>query len=190
MSDQIDVSGFGSNFEAQMIARAIASGELEVRGHYHVECYGPDGNLKWEDEIDNLVTNAGLDHILSIVLKGGTQVTSWYIGLKGTGSAAAADTMASHAGWTEIHTEYSQATRPAWTGGSVSGGSVDNSASKATFSFTGSATVAGCFLVSNSTKNGSTGTLYSAGDFTGGNKTPGNGDTLEVTATFTAARPA
>ena len=31
---------------------------------YSVECYGPDGQLKWSDVIDNLIPNVGLDDIL------------------------------------------------------------------------------------------------------------------------------
>ena len=46
-----------------------------------------------------------------------------------------------------------------------------------------SGTIAGAFLTSNSTKGGSTGTLYSAGSFTTGNRTVLSGDTLNVTYT-------
>ena len=32
---------------------------VEMHGFYHVECYGSDGELKWEDDIHNLVTTVG-----------------------------------------------------------------------------------------------------------------------------------
>jgi hypothetical protein len=54
---------------------------------------------------------------------------------------------------------------------------------------TGSGTIAGCFINigGSATKDDTTGTLFSAGDFTAGSKTVTSGDTLSVTYTATAA---
>jgi hypothetical protein len=93
--------------------------------------------------------------------------------------------MSSHAGWSEVHTQYSEGTRPALTLGTVAAGSVSNTASKATFTITGTATVAGAFVTSNSTKNGTTGTLYGATDFSSSRGVE-SGDSLQVTVTLTA----
>jgi hypothetical protein len=155
---------------------------------WEVECKDKQGNLKWTDTIDNLVVNEGLDHILESTLAGGSQITTWYVGLlNDSPTVAATDTMSSHAGWTE-NTNYDEAVRQTWTPGSVASQSVDNSASKATFTMdTDSDTVAGAFLVSNSTKSGSTGVLYSGGAFSGGDKSVDDGDTLTVTLTATQA---
>jgi hypothetical protein len=98
---------------------------------------------------------------------------------------AAGDTMASHAGWTEI-TAYSQGTRPAFTPGTVSGQSVSNSGSVAAFSINGTATVAGAFLPTDNTKGGTSGTLFSGVDFTT-SRGVADGDTINVTYTFTSA---
>lgn len=161
----------------------LAAGAV-VKGRWEVECRGPDGKVKWRDHIDNLVVNAGLDYLLSAGLAAGSQITSWYVGLmSGTPTAAAADTLASHSGWTEI-SDYS-GNRKAWTPGSVTSQSVDNTGSPAEFDITGSATVGGAFLASAAT--GTSGTLYAAGAFSGGNKSVGSGDTLTVTSTFTQA---
>ena len=95
--------------------------------------------------------------------------------------------MASHAGWTEI-TAYSQATRPACTFGAATTADpsvISNTASVAVFSMNGTETVGGAFLTSNSTKGGTTGVLFSAGDFQSpGDRAVVNGDTLNVTYQF------
>jgi hypothetical protein len=62
---------------------------------------------------------------------------------------------------------------------------ISNSASVAVFNINGTTTVGGAFLVSNSTKGGSTGTLFSASDFQSpGDRAVVSGDTLNVTYQF------
>lgn len=172
----------------RMLARQGAMEGLRLRGLWHVRCIKRDGLIAWEDQSKNLVVNEGIDYLMRVGLLGSgtqTQISPWYVGLTGSSpTPAAADTMASHAGWTEIHTEYSQANRPTWSGADTGTGTVSNSASVASFSFTASATVGGCFLTSSNTKNGTTGTLYAVVAFTGGNRSVVNGDTLEVTYNF------
>lgn len=155
--------------------------KAKVGGVFEVTAYR-NGEIIWQDRAENLVVNAGLDHMLDATLSAGTQITSWYVGLKGTGSPAAGDTLASHATWTEI-ADYT-GTRPAWTDGGVSSQSVTNSASKASFSIDDTVTVYGAFL--SSAASGTSGTLFCAGDFSS-SKALENGDTLEVTYTISAA---
>jgi len=101
----------------------------KLQGKFKVQCFGPDGKLKWEDEFENLVVNAGLDYFLDVGLLSGTQITSWYVGLTdGTPSVAAGDTMSSHSGWSEV-TAYSETARPAYSG-SRSGQTVSNSSQR------------------------------------------------------------
>jgi hypothetical protein len=177
-----------------LIARPGSEEAARAMGKYFFECFDKDGNLKWTAESKNLVVNVGLQYMAGTALDGATsRITTWYIGLYGAGSSnnpAASDTMSSHAGWTE-NTTYSNATRPAATfavattpSGSGNPSVVTNSASKATFNINGSTTVGGAFLTSDSTKGGTTGTLFSASDFTGGDRSVVNGDTLQVTYTF------
>jgi hypothetical protein len=159
------------------------------RHHYEVECYGADGALKWRDGFDNLVTTAGKNKYLDATLKTGLAAPAWYVGLvlgPGETDYAAGDTMGSHAGWSESST-YSQANRPAFTPGTISSGSVDNSASKAVFSINGTVTISGAFMVDENTKGGTSGTLLGVGAFTGGDRSVISGDTLNVTITCTQA---
>ena len=160
-----------------------------MKNIFEVECVGPDGKVKWTDTFENLVVNAGLDDSLDKHLKGsatGKRPRIMIFLTDGTPTPAAGDTMASHAGWAEV-TAYSEATREVLTLGTVTSQSVDNSASKASFSINGSATVGGAFVTDTSTKGGATGILYGVGAFTGGDRTVANGDTLNVTVTLTAA---
>jgi len=160
-------------------------------GVFHFECYDKDGNLKWKDEAQNLVVNVGLKDMNDKYFAGTTYTATWYLGLiTGPGSGttiAAGDTAASHAGWTE-NTSYSQANRPACTFGAATTADpsvISNSASVAVFSINGTATIAGAFLISNNTKGGTTGILFSASDFQSpGDRAVVSGDTLNVTYQF------
>lgn len=163
-------------------------GNAKAFGHWQVYARDAKTGQEYNFEFDNAVVNEGLDELLEMALAAGTQESTWYVGLTdSTPTVAAGDTMASHTGWSEV-TGYDEAARQTWTPGSVSGQSVDNSVSKATFTITSdSTTIGGAFLTSVSTKGGTTGKLYAAGAFSGGDITLSSGSTLEITATFTTA---
>jgi hypothetical protein len=177
-----------------MSVRALAT---KARNFYAAECwqnfeYTKTGKilrelskpkLRWKDGFYNIVVTTGLNKLLDATFVSGLSSPTWYVGLKGTGSMVGGDTMSSHAGWSEI-APYSNANRPTWTPGSISAGAVDNSASKAVFNINTTSTVFGCFLTSNNTVSGTTGTLYGGGDF-GASRSVINGDTLNVTVTLT-----
>lgn len=113
----------------------------------------------------------------------GTAVTTSY---SYAPQVAAADTLASHAGWTEF-TNYSQTARPTITWGTPSAGSMAGSAVNFSVSGLGTgvtANIGGAFTASNATIGGTTGNLYSAGAFQGGNAPVSNGYTLSVTPTL------
>lgn len=158
---------------------------FKVGGRFEVQCFGPDGKLKWEDTAKNIVTNQGLNHILDVVLHGTTAVSPWYVGLTdGTPTVAAADTISSHAGWVEV-TAYAD-NRKEYVEAAASSQSTTNSANKASFAINAdSTTIGGAFLFSAAT--GTTGTLLCVAAFTGGDKAADNGDTLEVTYSISAA---
>jgi hypothetical protein len=158
-------------------------------GVFTIQCFGQDGNLKWEEKNHNLVVNEGLKDMNDKYFSGSAYTAAWYLGLiTGPGSGttiAAADTLASHTGWTE-YTDYT-GNRQAVTFGAATLADpsvISNSASPNAFIITApGGTVAGAFLASVAT--GSSGILFSASDF----QSPGDravvaGDTLNVTYTF------
>jgi hypothetical protein len=178
---------------AGLVAGTKSGEEMLALGRFKIQCFDKDGKLKWEDENHNLVVNTGLQYMAGSALTSVTQITTWYIGLYGAGASntpAAGDTMASHAGWTEA-VPYSNATRPQCnfaTATTANPSVATNSASVAAFSINATATVGGAFLVSDNTKSGSTGTLFSAADFSApGDRTVANLDTLNVTYTLSLA---
>lgn len=184
-----DILIAGAAASAGLLARGDTDAEMDVHGYYIVECFDIDGNLKWRDEIHNLVTTVGKNLLLDSFLAGSSYTTTIYMGLKGTGSAAAGDTMASHAGWLEV----GGANAPTYSGtrktpsfSAASSGSKQTS-SAVTFGITSSGTVAGVFTVmstgASTTIDNTGGTLFSAGDFSGGSRSVINGDTLSVTYT-------
>jgi len=159
-------------------------------GVFTVQCRDKDGNLKWEAKSPNLVVNVGLKDMNEKYFTGSAYTATWFIGLYGSGATndpAAGDTMASHSGWTEV-TAYSQSTRPAASFGTATTADpsvISTSGSPAVFSINGTTTVGGAFLSSNSTKGGTAGILFSASDFASpGDRSVVNGDTLNVTYTF------
>lgn len=163
---------------------------LRGGGVFTVECRDAEGNLKWTEENHNLVVNGGLKDMNDKYFTGSAYTAAWYIGLYGAGASnnpAATDTMSSHAGWTEV-TAYSQSTRPAasFAPSTLADPSViTNSVTPATFSINATTTVGGAFLTTSSTKGGTTGTLFSAADFSSpGDRSVVSGDTITVTYTF------
>jgi hypothetical protein len=148
------------------------------------------GDVLFRDDYHNLVVNQGLNDLLNITVGGNTspgQDTTWFVGLTdGTPTAAAADTLASHAGWVEV-TNFDEVNRVAWVANSSSQSaqSTSNSSAPAVFTINATVTIGGSFL--SGVNTGTAGRLYSVGAFTAGDKILNDNDTLSVTATFTAA---
>lgn len=166
---------------------------LLMRTVYEFEATDRNGVVLWTRKVPNLVTNEGLNNVLQQFFKGSAYTAGFSIGLvdvSGFTAFAATDTAAQIGGtnaWTEI-TAYSQATRQSLVLGSVSGQSVDSTASPASFTMNATKTIKGAFLSTSSVKGGTSGVLYGESAFSGGNEGPLNsGDTLKVSITLTAA---
>lgn len=168
------------------VGKSSGTGEHAcATGSYVVSCYGADGALKWSEEIKNIVTTAGKNDALDKYLSGSAYTAAWYLGLVSatgyTGVPVVGDTAASHATWAE-DVAYSQANRPVASFAAAAAGSKSLS-SVAVFTMNATTTIKGCFLITSSTKGGTTGVLYSAGLFSGGDKAMQSGDTLNVSYT-------
>jgi len=174
-----------------LIAGTQAAEGATAVGHYKLECFDKDGNLKWEVEEDNLVVNVGLQYMAGTALTSTAQITTWYLGLiTGPGvTTSAMDTMSSK-GWTEF-VGYSNATRVAATLTAATNANpsvVTNSGSPANFNINATGTVGGAFLTSGSAKGGTTGTLFSVKAFSSpGDRSVVSGDIIAVTYTFSLA---
>lgn len=143
------------------------------------------GIKKAEYQFRNLVVNQGKNDILNVYFADGTQTasTSWFMGLivdTGFTSIQASDTAASHGGWTEF-TNYSQSTRPLWgQAGPSTGVTTITNASPVTFDITGSGNLKGGFIITQSTKGGTSGKLWAAALFSA--QVPvNNGDQMKAT---------
>lgn len=138
-----------------------------------------------EDEFDNLVVTVGKNFLLDNGMAGSAYTAAFFMGLVSLVSYSAivaGDTQASHAGWLEA----GGANAPTYSGvRKTTAWSAASAGSKAlsaglVFTFTGSGTVKGCFLTTVSTVDGTTGTLFSAGLFSGGDQPVVSTNTLTV----------
>jgi hypothetical protein len=173
-------------------ALGSASGQHEealIHGRFSAVCRDAEGNELWREEFDNLVTTAGKNFLLDNGLAGSAYTAAFFLGLISSVSytaVAAADTMASHAGWLEAGLAtapaYSEGARRTAAWAAASAGSKALSAGLV-FTFTSSGTVKGSFLTTVATKDGTTGTLYSAGLFSGGDQPVVATNTLTVSYT-------
>lgn len=148
----------------------------------HFVCLGPDGKIKWEENIHNLVAYVGKAFVIDTVFKGSGYTAAWFLGLKGAGAPAVGDTLATHPSWVEV-APYT-GNRLAITFGTTSNSSNNavNTASVVSYAITaaGPTTVAGGLICN--VASGTSGTLYNAADFAA-SRSVAAGDTLNVTPT-------
>jgi len=180
----------GDTCSATVDRGAQHSESMSLHGTYNIVCHDRFGDIKWVDVIGNLVTTVGKNFTMDTVL-GNVAGGAVVMGLKGTGTAVIADTQASHASWSEV----GLANAPTYSGTrktptfSAAAAGVKSTSVPVVFTMTGSGTIAGCFINigGSATIDNTTGTLFSAGDFTAGSKIVTSGDTLSVSYSATAA---
>jgi len=175
------------------IGSLAGMGEVcQAEGVYTFRCFEYEGGpLIWEDTVHNVVATVGKNLMLQTALTGsGYTVVGPYMGMISsvsyTTGPAAGDTMASHSGWTEAGTTNAPtfAARIAPSFGTASAGAISTSAA-VSFTMTGAGTLKGAFIVYGTgavtTILNTSGTLLSAGLFTGGDQPVNSGNVVQVT---------
>jgi len=175
----------GDAVSASIIRNTNPEDSVLANGIFKVQCFDKDGNLKWETESPNLAVNQGRQDMNTKYFTGVGYTAGWFIGLitgPTAATIAATDTLASKA-WTEF-TDYTGNRKSATFGTATTANPsvISNTASPAAFSIIApGGDVVGAFLCAAATGSP---TLFSAANFSGGNRTVANGDTLNVTYTF------
>lgn len=169
-----------------MKKNSVISEQMHVIGEYTAELFDKNGKLKWREKFPNLVTTQGKNFLLDNGLAGSAFTAAYYLGLISSvtyTAIAATDTAASHTGWTEA----GATNAPAYSGTrktavfSAASAGAKSLSSPLSFTFTGSGSVKGAFLSTASAVDATTGALYSAGLFQGGDRTGiVSGDILNV----------
>jgi hypothetical protein len=163
-----------------------------VDGRYTMTCFDSQGNMKWQEEFDNIVTAEGKKHLLDHGLAGAASAVTSRMLLITSGSPVAGDTYATHAGFVEFGNIAARGT-PSWSAATGADAVSKSTSANVSFSINAgtSVNVTGCGIVlvvgtvgnlgvvsDTATSNAK---LYSAGAFTtGGTKVVSNGDTLTV----------
>lgn len=134
----------------------------------------------------NIVPTEGLNLALSAMYCNGTAVGSWYVSLfSGNVTPGLTLTGATYVSVCTEFTTYSESTRQLFVPGTPSAGSVDNSASKATFTIATGGTLYGAALLEASAKSATTGKIGGAVRFSS-SRTVVAADVLSVQYTLTA----
>lgn len=189
MEKQKDTGKLQDAAVGALVMRQKVEDQLAAHGHVRVECVGPDGKVKWVEEGPNLIVTTGRNKLLDETLGGAAYTAAWYMGLINNAAfsaIAAADTMASHAGWAET-TAYSQASRPTLAFDAAASGTKATTAALS-FSINATVTVNGIFIASSATKGETASILFAAKSFASP-RAAANGDTLNCTysASLTAS---
>jgi len=157
-----------------------------IGGIFTVDHYR-EGDLLSSDSSHNIMVNEGLNHVLSVLVAGTTQIDPWYVALfEGNYTPIAGDSASDIASNSTETTAYDESVRQTYVEGTASGQSIDNSASKASFTMNATKTIYGGFLASINTKSGTTGTLLCASRFDASKSVVAT-DVLDIQYTLSAS---
>lgn len=161
--------------------------KLNMKGKYIGQIIR-NGVVIDEFEMENLVVDQGLNYALNASFGQASALTNWYIGLfEGNYTPTSGVDASTIATLSSETTAYTSSTRPAWTlPGATTTKQLHNGASRASFTFTGSRTLYGAFVVSSNVKAGTAGTLFSATRFATPKSVDAD-DELLITYTLTAS---
>jgi hypothetical protein len=146
----------------------------QIRDHFRMKAMWHTQHIRkdkviWEEHDSNLIVDQGLGYILGSALDGSVaKIANFYVGVyKANRTPLSTDTGTSYPTDATEATEYDEAARPGYVGVLDAGPPVllNNTASRAEFTFNASITIYGGFLISLSTKGVGGGTLINAKEF-------------------------
>lgn len=172
------------------------SSSLSMKTVWDFECYGKNGELKWQElQRPNMITTEGLNHLLDIMFNDHAQIVdgSWTIAPVETDTVPALTMTYEVPVFTEWD-GYTEAARQHFHPASASGGVITNTATKATFTASEGKTLYGAALFggadANTWKDVTAGNvLFCYSKFTS-ERIIESGDTFKVTLTVTIANAA
>lgn len=135
---------------------------------YTIEHVGVDGKIKSVERVKNLIPAAGIAYMLNAAYKGGSQYSSWYVGLfENDRTPLTTDTMTTLIADCGESVAYgSPATNRLLVNfAEVADGTLTSVADPNLFTFASAATIRGAFLASNITIGSTAGLLVSAVKF-------------------------
>lgn len=185
----LDNSGASDAMGGGMSCDASEGDNSRVMGSFHFACTDSEGNLLWEETDHNLFTTLGKNALLNGAYNAAITLVGPFMGLISSASftaVAAADTMASHAGWLEANAtnapNYVAGARSTAVYGTASAGTI--TAAGLSFVFSNTGTVQGAFICAGSgavsTNTSTAGTLMNAGTLASAQPVI-SGNTLTIT---------
>lgn len=134
--------------------------QLSFKNRYITTCTR-DGEKVWEEDIFNLVTDEGLQHIMDVYFTLTATAGNVFVGLKGEGLPSFADTLSNHPSWGEV-VPYS-GSRKRFEGVPTVIPGLSNKDTRMVYDINLDETVGGVFLAT--VDSGASGTLWSVADF-------------------------
>lgn len=163
----------------------LAKTGFGLDGVFQVE-HRRNGKTIHTQTCENLVVDEGLTHVLDSLFNSAAQITAWYIGISESNYTPAADDAASNISSRSVEsTAYDELNRVTLQTAAAAANAVTNSANRAVFTMNATKTIYNCFVVSNSGKNSTLGTLLANVQLTQARAVIA-GDELLVTYTMTA----
>lgn len=153
---------------------------LNFKNRYIISCVR-DGREVWHEDIFNLVTDEGLQHVMDVYFTQTALAGQVYVGLKGDGTPFASDTLANHPSWAEVNPYVGS--RQLFQGAPITVPGLSNTATPTVYDITQIDTVAGIFLAT--VDSGVSGKLWSVADFVDPRAVK-PGDKLTMTITLQA----
>lgn len=137
--------------------------DLKVKGfEWTLEVANEDGSIAHKETQHNLIPSQGMAFLVRAPFGDTAPISTFYLGLfRGNYIPSPATTALDIPANMNEFIDYSEAQRPLWSRSFDDNSSMDNSASKASFTVTQDRTIYGAFLVSDSTKGGNSGLILS-----------------------------